>query len=298
MKPIAKIAAGSVLLGLFSTSLYAAPLEYVRIGDIDGFGYGGAVGLKGSDGAAADRDSNGLLNAGDLLPDLNENGVLATGSHDDFDNRSASEASGSNVTILGSATVNAIVGSDYTDIALSTSYDNESAAGKIYNANTNSFGAGGTFPGDGNPNTLPNQPGFVFDFTADVADLSVGDDWYFNLVFADYDVDPANIQYTTLGGAKTIVGLTKQNNGPDDGLIQSAYITLGFADIFTDIGGGMYKGYLELDFFAPNEPYTAFDYVELSTTVVQVHTVPAPATFLLFGLGLVGLVTTRRRVKA
>jgi hypothetical protein len=63
----------------------------IRIGDIDGFGFSPTIGLFAASGAVADTDNDGVLTAGEYLPDLNRNGSVADGSGDAFDNRSAAE---------------------------------------------------------------------------------------------------------------------------------------------------------------------------------------------------------------
>jgi hypothetical protein len=47
------------------------------------------------------------------------------------------------------------------------------------------------------------------------------------MVFGDYDVSPASIKITSAGGAFTTLGITKQNNATGDGLIQTAFATIG-----------------------------------------------------------------------
>ncbi|MCP4349194.1 MAG: PEP-CTERM sorting domain-containing protein [Desulfobacterales bacterium] len=142
----------SVLLGVFiifcSMNAYAVTLY---IGDVDGFGYGGAVGYKGAYGGPADINGNGLLDSGDALPDLNENGKLAVNQGDDFDHRSAQEVSSTN-------------GEQWTDVSLSKSY-----SGRPGNADDASF---------------------TFYFTIDPNDPYYGKDHYVNLVYGDYDVKP------------------------------------------------------------------------------------------------------------
>ena len=87
-----------------------------------------------------------------------------------------------------------------------------------------------------------------------------------------------------------------QNNGPDDGLIQSSFAQLSFYDIFTQNVSGDWEGYLAVDFNAPSEPYTAFDFVELSLAPLQIDA-PEPTSILLMGLGLLGLGFNRRKFK-
>ena len=77
-----------------------------------------------------------------------------------------------------------------------------------------------------------------------------------------FDVRPARVRITGSGGVTEVIGLMRQNRDAN-GLIQAATADLDFDDVFTD-GGSVWRGSLNVDFLAPNEPYTAFDYVELS----------------------------------
>lgn len=276
-----------------------ARADLIRIGDIDGFGYGTAPGFFAANGGPANIGgaASGVLGGGDFLPDINRNGVLANGSNDEFDLRTAAERGNTAVTNLGAGVTNrGTTGSAFTDISLARTYDARSAAGQILvGTNPNTFGPGGAFPHPPS-NTLPNQPGFLFQFDVDKGALAAGTNVFFNLVFGDYDVVPASIRITTAAGGTRVLNLVRQGAG-SDGLIQEATATLGFGEVFTD-GGTVWRGFLDIDFVAPNEPYTAFDYVELSTRpLVVVAEVPEPSTLALGTLGLLaaGVVAIRRR---
>lgn len=285
-----KILARTFLLSVFLLFVFvpytgAAPFEQIRIGDVDGFGYGSAAGFLGADGATANR-TGGLLSTGDLLPDINQDGLTQWNQGDDFDNRSGEGITGSGFTNTAST------GSQFTDISLSRSYDTSSAANNVYNANTNTFGSGGAFPSPPS-NTLPNQPGFLFDFFVGSGDITSGTPLFFNLLFGDYDVSPAQVIFTRANGTTFTLPLTLQP-GTQDGLIQAAFANLAFNDVFT-AGAGGWDGYLKVDFSAPNEPYTAFDFAEVGTTQIPIEPVPEPSTMLLLGSGLVGLAGFGRK---
>ena len=234
-----------LILGLFAAvgSAQAAPFTAIRIGDIDGFGYGTAAGLFAANGGPANVGAGGVLGAetlptiGDFLPDLDGSGGTLTGSRDDFDNRSAAEVAGSSVTGSG-FTDNGTTGSQFTDISLSTSYTASSTANDVFDANTNSRGAGGPFPTPPSGN-LPNQPGFSFDFLVGGADIVADTQIFFNLTLGDYEVTPAILQFTRGDGTTFNVNVTPQNNAQgQDGLIQAGFATLNFTDVFTPNANG------------------------------------------------------------
>ena len=260
-----------------------------RIGDVDGFGYGAAPGFHAANGGAANAHGDAVLSNKDFLPDINRNGSVATGSNDDFDLRSTAEINNTGNSFgAGVSNTAGMRGSNFTDIALSTSYDASAAANHVLiggNPNTGLvFGAGGPFPSPPS-NVLPNQPGFVFSFDIDKANLTSQTPIFFNMVFGDYDVTPAQINITRANGTLETLFVQTQPNA-EDGLIQAATATLQFSDVFTD-GGSVWNGSLKVDFVAPNEPYTAFDYVELNT--VALAPIPEPSSLVLSGLGLVSL---------
>jgi hypothetical protein len=118
---------------------------------------------------------------------------------------------------------------------------------------------------------------------------------FFNLVFGDYDVTPADIDLTFASAAGRTVGLTTQGGG-QDGLIQAATTTLSFAEVFTfDALNNEHDGFLQVQFDAPNEPYTAFDFVELSLDEIEFNALPEPGMLAIMGLALAALGLSRRR---
>lgn len=272
----------------------------VRIGDVDGFGYNAAPGFKAANGGPANAHGDVVLKNGDFLPDINKNGSVATGSGDDFDHRSAAEINNTGNS-LGTGVSNAggTTGSKFTDISLSTSFDRSSAANNVLIGGDPIsglvHGAGGPFPSPPST-TLPNQPGFVFGFDVNKANLANNTPIFFNIVFGDYDVFPASIVITRANGTKETLNV-KTQPAAEDGLIQAATTTLTFGDVFKD-GGSSWNGSLKVDFVAPNEPYTAFDYVELST-IPLVASVPEPGPLVLgaVGIAITGIIRFRRRVK-
>lgn len=294
--------AASTILIVFTTPAFAAPFTAIRIGDVDGFGYGNGSGFNAANGGAANVGAGGVLGAetlpviGDYLPDLNGDGTVQINRGDDFDNRSAAEIAGSSLSGSGFTNV-ATSGSQFTDISLSQSYDASQAANNVFDANTGLYGAGGPFPTPPSP-TLPNQPGFLFDFFVAATDIAAGTPVFFNMLFGDYDVVPAQIRFTRADSSTFFSAVTPQNSAAgQDGLIQSAFATLAFGDVFTAALGG-WDGYLQVDFLAPNEPYTAFDFVELSIDPITPNVIPVPAAVWLFGTALVGLAGFSRRKRS
>lgn len=286
----AKVALSALSL-IFAGSAMASPFTSVRIGDEDGFGFN-TLSVANYTTVIGSHENGGNpygLGVGDQLPSLGGSATVATNSSDDFDNRLNEGYAISGGTFGSTLKATGMSGVEYTDISLSTSWNNSVNNNDVYNANTNSNGTGGTFP-DGNP-SLPNQPGFVFDFTVQSGDIDPNNAIFFNMLFGDYDVFPATIKFTFGDGSTQNLGVTTQSNALD-GLIQAAFVNLDFNKVFTAVGG-TYEGYLEVDFVANNEPYTAFDFVELSTVAIET-TVPEPGTLLLLGSGLLGIGIRRK----
>ena len=280
LKVIAATAAGVVCI---QASL-AAPFDFIRIGDEDGFGFTSTNTLvRSAPGGPADTNGNGLLQAGEFLPDLNKNGAVASGNGDDFDNRSAAELSNTLVQGSGFTSSAGTSGSQWTDISLSTSF------------------AGPNFPDPTGPG-FPNEALFQFRFSVAKTDIAEGSSLYFNLLFGDYDVSPANVLVTKnngLGaaGLTTTIALTVQP-GSADGLIQPAFLNLSFGDVFSD-AGSQWNGFLDVKFNAPAEPYTAWDFAELSLTQIPVTSrVPDSGTTLILMVPALALLGCFRRRSA
>jgi len=140
-----------VLVSLLLLMAVEANAVTSYIGDVDGFGFGAGAGLLGADHNPVERNATGMLDSGDVLPDMNQDHAVATGSGDDWDNRSGAEASAPYAR--------------WTDVALSRNYS----------------GAPG----------LANDASFVFSFAVpQEGDADHGVDHYVNLVYGDYDVSP------------------------------------------------------------------------------------------------------------
>jgi len=180
------------LLTLVATNANAVTM---LIGDVDGFGFTNPNIYENAQGGDPDTDGDGLIEPGEFLPDLDGDGKVHVTRSDEFDNRSASEASST-------------IGAQWTDVSLEDFY---------------------TDPSDQDPN-FGDSPGddaeFTFVFGVPVlGDSDFGVDHYINFVFGDYDVIPASINVDGV-----TVGLTTQS-GTEDGLVQLAYADVAWASM-------------------------------------------------------------------
>ncbi|MHA1570804.1 MAG: hypothetical protein ACTSWM_03200, partial [Alphaproteobacteria bacterium] len=246
-----KIRLAAIIVGLAIISPISAaaqPFEFVRIGDKDGFGFASTAGLVRATAAPhnlpADTDGDGVLSKDEFLPDLNRDGGVAWTSLDNFDNRSPAESANTAYQCVGCKTIgDATAGAIWTDLSLSISAPDAS------------------WPDEDGP-VLPNNAEFRFEFTVDGKDIVPGSQIFFNLVFGDYDVDPALIAVGFANQPHRTLLL--RNQGRRDGLIQARSTVLEFDEVFTQNDSGGWDGFMRVVFVAPRDPYTAFDFVELS----------------------------------
>ncbi len=234
---------------LFAAAAQAEPFDYVRIGDDDGFGFTDTARLvrawPGPETFPADSDGDGRLGENEFLPDLNRDGGVAVFSQDNFDNRSADEIADRGHSCVGCLSIgDRTRGSIWTDLSLSAS------------------APPANWPDADGPQP-PNNAIFVFEFTVGRDDIPEHSQIFFNLVFGDYDIEPALIGVQIRDG--TVRTLSLANQGPLlDGLIQGRSTVLEFDEVFAEDEDGNWAALLTVVFFAPDDPYTAFDYVELS----------------------------------
>ncbi len=253
----------ALLLGvMFAGSASAESFRFIRIGDKDGFGFTSTEGfVRGHyqiiNAPPADTNGNGRLDPGEFLPDLNKDGRVAYFADDEFDNRLPTEILDRANFCRGCFSINdGTKGSNWTDLALSTAAD------------------GKNWPDENGPE-LPNNALFIFDFTVKAADIAFGSPIFFNMVFGDYDVDPAVI-FVSFARAKQR-RLEIWNHGFErDGLIQARSAVLRFDEVFSMTETGDWHGLVIVQFAAPFEPYTAFDFVELSLFQIALRSLRAP----------------------
>ena len=288
-----------------ATPAAASPFTLIRIGDVDGFGYGTGAGFTAANGGPANLDGAGLLTAvggpgsgtpGDFLPDNNLDGATEQGRADDFDFRTAAELNGDYLEGSG-FTDTASTGSDFTDVSMSTSYSISRSQTMV--KNVPEPGTHEERPDtycEGNDLPIPNYSTphggipFVFDFFVADGDIEEGGTLSFKMLFGDYDVPPGNVRLTYSDESTDILAITSQTNtAGEDGLIQMATASPGFYEVFDSVTGG-YDGYLKTEFIAQSEPYLGFDYVEISTTAP----IPEPTTMALLALGILAWAAGKR----
>lgn len=181
----------AVLVSSILCMAVSASALTMLIGDVDGFGFDTPNAYNSAQGTPPDTDGDGIIEAGEYLPDLDGDGSSHVTRHDEFDNRSTAES-------------NSTVGAQWTDISLESFY--------------NGFGAS---PAD--------DAFFYFDFSFDIptlGDSDYGVAHYVNLLFGDYDVTPMHISVDGVD-----LNLTPQNSNVDNGLVQLAYVEVPWASM-------------------------------------------------------------------
>ena len=161
---------------------------------------------------------------------------------------------------------------------------------------------GAIYCGTGDNYLCTNQPGntddwsdssavwndpFVFDFYVDKYALDLTSDLYFTIVFGDFDVGEMQI-YFKADGEVCYTPLTQQLS-TEDGLVQIAYVPItedteiSLGDVFKwDSAEEKWHGELTVRFRESGtgiEPYTAFDFVELSTNLNTIGVLRVPEDY-------------------
>ena len=260
-----------------AATVHAVPFTNITVGDRDSFGFSSLAGLVSATGAPVDTNGNGVLDAGEFLPDINRNGAVAVRQGDNYDNRSAAEKADTLLTGAGFTNVRSR-GSEWTDLTLSST-----------------FLPAADFP-DGDP-TRPNEPLFIFNFNVASADIVPGTPLVLTMLFGDIDVGRAFV-IVGIDGSRTRIALTHQPDAAD-GLIQSLVVPLSFAQVFEPIPGGFHAR-VAVDTKLRIEPYTVWDFVQLAAAQTPPPAVAEPSTILLLGSGLVllAILLGRRKVQA
>ncbi|MEC4892630.1 MAG: PEP-CTERM sorting domain-containing protein [Oscillatoria sp. PMC 1050.18] len=279
---LAIVASGTVI---FVSSAEAASFTQIRIGDVDGFGYGDGAGYYNTKGKPVNVDGLGVLSSGDFLADRNQSGLTQPYNGDNFDYRSMEEKN--NTAVTGSGfTNNGTKGSRFTDVSLSEGYKPNGEKGLIF-----------------------HKANFVFDFFVDSADIIADSPLFLNFMYGDLGV-PGKVKFTRQDGSKFVQSLAEIDHDNQDGQILGAFAEIAFNDIFSlSEDGTGYDGYLELNFTTSNgklEPYIAIDYVEISTTPfgeqfdIPSTDIPEPTSvlsFLAFGAFGASLLRQRKQTK-
>ena len=274
------------------------PDFFVRLGDEDAFGFSNIGNYYASFGGACDTDGNGLLGPGEFMPNIDGGpgikSACRTGGRDDFCNRDNAELSDTANYSNGCVVHVGTTGSKYTDVALSTSWDNSLSkskskgfyynhAGKDHDGRMHTI-AGRTyeqikaagFPDGGSSRNRPNMPGLIVDCkisAGTLAKLSRNNGTTFGSVFvnilaADWDVPPFKLVITNANGDSYTYPITRQSNAKgEDGMVQAGFVTLSMND-FCDSDGNFF---LQANFEAPNEPYITIDYLEVSTKQIALE---------------------------
>ena len=175
----------------------------------------------------ADRDKNGILNPGDILPDLNEDPdkLGLTNAQDTFDNRSPEEKEDV-----------AEYGEKFSDVGLVKNKDRWTGAGLPI----------ADWPGGADSAMFK----FVFTTTNNPNDPYHGQDHYFSVIYGDNDVPPLKVY---IDGEDT-----ELVNNQDAGV--NGYIGLAYAVV---PWSKMEDGEVVVALNAPKEPFVALDLVGL-----------------------------------
>lgn len=274
------------------------PDFFVRLGDEDAFGFRNIGNYYASFGGPCDTDGNGLLGPGEFMPNIdggpNRKSACRTGGKDDFCNRDDAELSDSANYSNGCVVHVGTTGSKYTDVALSTSWDNSLKISKSKGFYYNHVGkdhdgrmhtipgrtyeqiAAAGFPDGGASRNRPNMPGLVVDCKINqptLAKLRRNNSNKFGSIFvnilaADWDVPPFKLVITNANGDSYTYPITRQSNAKgEDGMVQAGFVTLSMND-FCDSDGNFF---LQANFEAPNEPYITIDYLEVSTKQITLE---------------------------
>ena len=97
------------LLALLGSAQNAGAITILS-GDVDGFGFTSPNDYENAQNGDPDTDGDGLIEAGEFLPDLDNDGHVQYYGNDQFDNREADEKSSA-------------VGAQWTDISLEDYYN-------------------------------------------------------------------------------------------------------------------------------------------------------------------------------